>query len=584
MKMADEERQTGQFKYNELVRALRKKEANVIDSEEMIIRLEENPEVGLDLYRSLFRSLDVPLGLCRILCNEGGQPCDFRPLEVNEAFERLMRIPSADPAPGKAPPDLKKFWIETYGRIALSRHPARFRHFIPALDRWFEIVTLWLSRDVFACLFVDITESQELRRQLGEMPPQQAAPRPQAHEDMEERVLARTQELSARNRELEQRTGLLRRLTQELAQAEQRERKRLSSLLHDHLQQLLVAAKFSTEGLKSDLKDSDHLQNIQEIYGLINESIQATKSLTMELCPPVLHEMGLGAGLGWLAHWMHEKHGLQVHLDLRQLEEPQATEIRILLFESIRELLFNVVKHAQVKEAFIEGAACGPERLQIIIRDEGAGFDPARLQGDTERTNGGFGLFSIRQRLGLIGGRLEIESRPGTGSRFTILSPAREIHPAEPESWTPDDNPPPIEEPEPKRGQNRIRVLVADDHMIMRQGLSLLLNREEDFVVVGEAQDGGQAVELTEQLRPDAIVMDIRMPGMDGIEATRRIRLRMPKVRILAFSNHEERDAIAEVLEAGASAFVHKGRRLETMLTVLRSISLPLEAPAAAPL
>jgi len=544
--------------YESLVRALRCREADIVIGEELLLRLEPMGRPDAALYRLLFRSIDEPLGLCEVICGENGQPCDFRRFAVNPAYERLIGL-SHETAPGRRAldmaPDPEKVWAEIYGRILFNRKGARFEHHCPSTDRWFEIHAFWVDENIFAGLFTDVTERRRIQT-----------------------------ELTDKTLEADRRAQQLGELTMELIQAEQRERKRLAGVLHDHLQQLLVAAKFQAEGILGDSAEEPHAAALGEISCLLSESIQASKRLTMELCPPVLYEAGLGAGLRWLADWMREKHGLEVRLDLEQSAEPKVEEVRILLFESVRELLFNVVKHSQVKQATVAASGAGPDYLQLVVSDNGIGFDPQAVWDSADRSGRGFGLFSIRQRLDLLGGRLEVDSGSGRGSRFTLVLPAGDVLPA---VGCRRDQPRASRRAEREaaglssalrsegKKQGKIRVLIADDQMIMRRGLGLLLGREEDFDLIGEAGDGLEAVELSQKLRPDAVVMDIRMPRMNGIEATRQIRDKLPGVRVLAFSNYEEPEIVSQVFEAGASAFVHKGRRLETMLMVLRSIAAP---------
>ena len=154
----------------------------------------------------------------------------------------------------------------------------------------------------------------------------------------------------------------------------------------------------------------------REVEQLLDESIAASRSLTTELSPPILHDAGLNDGLDWLARRMADKHGLFVELSLEATSSPLAEDVKILLFESVRELLFNAVKHSRSRSATI-GARLVDGQLQVLVSDQGAGFDPKAIPPAGE-AGGGFGLFSIRERLELIGGRLEIESAPGTGSRF----------------------------------------------------------------------------------------------------------------------------------------------------------------------
>lgn len=189
---------------------------------------------------------------------------------------------------------------------------------------------------------------------------------------------------------------------------------------------MLVGAKFRVSILGRSIAP-ELRRAAEEIEQLLDESIQASRSLTAELSPPILHEGGLTAGLQWLAHWMKEKHGLNVVLVTDVDVAAPAEDVSVLLFESVRELLFNVVKHARVQSARVSMKPVAGQSLEIAVSDEGAGFDPESLKA--ARRLGGFGLFSIRERLGLIGGRLVIDSRPGHGARLAVIIP---VEPGEP--------------------------------------------------------------------------------------------------------------------------------------------------------
>ena len=233
----------------------------------------------------------------------------------------------------------------------------------------------------------------------------------EARDQLEQKVRERTAELT-------ERANQLRTLAGELTLAEQRERRHLAKLLHDHLQQLLVGAKFRVAVLRQ-AADPAVKQAAEEIQALLTESIEASRSLTAELSPPILHEGGLAAGLEWLADWMQEKHGLVVRLNAEEDLTAAAEDVSVLLFESVRELLFNVVKHAKVRSASVHLERLEGQMLRISVRDQGVGFDPDSLKFSRE----GFGLFSIRERLSLVGGHLEIDSSPGHGAHLTLVAP-----------------------------------------------------------------------------------------------------------------------------------------------------------------
>ena len=188
-----------------------------------------------------------------------------------------------------------------------------------------------------------------------------------------------------REQELHQSQARLRALANELNVAEQRERTRLAGELHDYLAQLLVVlrmklrqtAPLATSGkAETLLKEADHI---------LTQSLDYTRSLVAELAPPALHEFGLTQALAWLASQM-QQHGLHVRLtsqqDVLAIPEDQA----MLLFQSVRELLFNVLKHAQAKQATVSVSITPNHELHLSVTDEGCGFDLNRRATTADRS------------------------------------------------------------------------------------------------------------------------------------------------------------------------------------------------------
>lgn len=380
-------------------------------------------------------------------------------------------------------------------------------------------------------------------------------------------VAADMTELEGKNSELRKRTDQLARLASELTLTEQRERHRLAKMLHDNLQQLLVGAKFGLEGLTHLIKDELQKEYFKEVLGLIRESINASRSLTVELSPTILHEAGLVAGLEWLVRWMEEKYGLTVVLEADENASTDREDIRIILFESVRELLFNVVKHAGFNHAKVRLSRTD-DIIEIIVSDEGIGFDPDKFYQGVEAPNR-FGLFSIRERLELLGGSLKIESAPQRGTKLTLSAPVKNkmLEYLVTEYLRPSPAAKPVKD---AAGNQRIRVMVTDDHAVVRQGICTLLELEDDIDVVGQASDGQEAVEMALRLQPDVILMDFSMPKMNGVEATRVIHSELPDIKIVGLSMYEESDRAKAMLDVGASAYVTKSGEFETLVKTIR--------------
>ncbi|MEJ2718968.1 MAG: response regulator, partial [Deltaproteobacteria bacterium] len=415
-----------------------------------------------------------------------------------------------------------------------------------------------------------------------------------AKDELEQRVQERTADLSQTvdrlqgeiaRRELaetvlRQRSEQLRMLASELTLAEQRERRRLAEVLHDDLQQLLVGAKFRMSSLDRS-PDEAVKRAAAEVHELIDQSIECSRSLTSELSPPILHQGGLVPALEWLAVWMQQKHGRNVQLDIGQKAEPDSEDMRVLLFQSVRELLFNAVKHAKVKTIQVRLRRLD-DHVEVTVSDDGAGFDPQTVEPKEGQT-GGFGLFSIRERLDLLGGKMEIDSAPGRGSRFTLCAPLGSAAPAEQQLPTTLAGVR-ISRAGPLPGRatgaacstaHRIRVLLVDDHVVVRQGLSHLLSEEPDIEVVGEASDGQTSLEMVRQLHPDVVTMDVSMPGMDGIEATKRIHAEFPDVKVIGLSMFEEPQRGQAMLAAGAVKYLSKSGPSEALVAAIRACAGP---------
>lgn len=381
--------------------------------------------------------------------------------------------------------------------------------------------------------------------------------------------------LEAHAQMLEQRTAQLRRMASELTLAEQRTREALAKTLHDHLQQLLFSAVMRLRRAEERLvgRRDAAASLIQQALAELDQSIRAARSLSVELFPPVLHEAGLPAALTWLAGWMQEKHDLHVALTIDAQANPHGRDMRTLFFESTRELLFNVVKHAGVRNATVELSLTADDEVRITIADRGVGLSENAAVGAKRETATGLGLASIRERLALLNGRFEVQSAPGEGARFTIIAPrtqdGRQVLPTTPS--TPAQAP--IAAGVSGSASHRpITVLIADDHVLVRAGLRELLTARAQLQVVGEARDGEEACAFSAALRPDVVIMDVSMPVVDGIEATRRILQVLPKTRVIGVSTHDSEWHRTSMMRSGAVAYCTKGDNFDRLIELVLSV------------
>jgi CheY-like chemotaxis protein/anti-sigma regulatory factor (Ser/Thr protein kinase) len=305
--------------------------------------------------------------------------------------------------------------------------------------------------------------------------------------------------------------------------------------------------------------------------------VEAARTLSVNLFPPVLHVGGLPAALSWLARRTQEQYGIVVNVTADSKANPETNDVRILLFEGVRELLFNAVKHAHVDRVDVNLALGPGDTIHIQVSDDGAGFDPSATLYDRNQPHAGLGLFSIHERLALLGGRLYIVSAPGTGSRFTLTLPrtgVTRIDTDGTETTRRDTERHKRAASKSAHGTSKsLRILIADDHAVARAGLRELLSARRELRVVGEAANGVEAISHAKTLGPDVILMDVAMPQKNGIEATREIHDTLPHIQIVGLSTYADDTTERAMREAGAQAYFSKTESTDRLFDYVLSLN-----------
>lgn len=433
-------------------------------------------------------------------------------------------------------PDGKAYWIAMHGSIYRSEEGKAIR---------------------MLGIVANITERKQAEEELRRF-----------NDELEVRVAERTNELM-------QSQASLRALATELNLTEQRERKRMAMELHDYLAQLLALGKMKlSQGKRLAEAAPGCVEFIDQTDEMLTEALTYTRTLVVELSPPVLHDLGLPAALRWLGERM-QQHRLAVSVQIESEDLKLPEDQSMLLFQSVRELLINAAKYAKSGRASIT-LAQRDGQLQISVRDDGPGFElaaAAAAADDTTTLSSKFGLYSIRERMRALGGRFELQSSPDKGTTAVLALPL-----GGDEVWGPAEKD--AEGRENGAGVRRkqalvngqqcdhsspdtdhssgIRVLLVDDHAMVREGLRSVLESYPDVEIVGEACNGEEAVAFVERLRPTIVVMDINMPKMNGIEATAEITSRYPSIIVIGLSVNTGGANEVAMRNAGAAILLTK--------------------------
>ncbi len=225
-------------------------------------------------------------------------------------------------------------------------------------------------------------------------------------------------------RKLREHEAQLKSLTSELSLAEERERRRIAAGIHDDIAQRLALAKLELKSMQNSISDRDTLTLLESQCKTMDRIMEDARSLTFELSNPLLYEIGVEAAVeSWLTEEIQEKCGIKCKFTSQGPEISLDEDIRVVLYQGVRELLTNIVKHANANKVEVH-VVKSYNQINVIVEDDGTGIIKPKLSS-SERGREGFGLFNIRERLEYLGGNLNIKSTPKKGTRVTMSIPLK---------------------------------------------------------------------------------------------------------------------------------------------------------------
>ena len=350
------------------------------------------------------------------------------------------------------------------------------------------------------------------------------------------------------------------------------ERERLAREIHDSLGQTLAGVVTQLETLEQRLElegGKVFADDVRVARDQARESLEEARRSVWDLQPAALEAGGLAGTLEREAQ-RAEQAGLDVSLRIEGTPGAELERgIEQALYRIAQESISNVLQHAQAEVATI-CLELDDSEVRLRISDDGVGFDPESppVQAAGGR---GFGLTSIQERARLLDGRVEFHSTPGVGTEVLAVVPiagaAPEVGADEPSRRPAGDGEEPAND-----AAARIRVLIVDDHEVVRRGIRQMLSPRDGVEVVGEAGDGAAAVRQVRSLSPDVTLLDVQMPELDGVETLRRFREEGFETRAILLSVFAKDEQILAGLRAGASGYLMKDAHREDLLEAIRTV------------
>jgi DNA-binding NarL/FixJ family response regulator len=384
--------------------------------------------------------------------------------------------------------------------------------------------------------------------------------------------------------------------------AQEDERKRLARDLHDGLVQSLVGLGLNLELAERHVEaEPVRRSDALALFGKVREGLagclEETRRILSDLRPLDLGERGLAQALKDYAERVSAEAGLRITVVISGQDLRLHPSLEAGIFRVFQEILNNVREHAEAREASVKLRFL-PRSVAMDVADDGRGF---AWNGDFQELAGRrcFGLLGINERVKLLGGTWRLSSHPGGGTEARIRVPVEtrsgfwSFLPHLGSARVPDGE---RAGREAVRGRSRegqagarpggvrsdpaLRIVVADDHRVVREGLRMILDEVPDLEVVGEAQDGDEAIALCRELGPDVVLLDLVMPGPGAVEVVRRIREISPRTTIVALTAHHQPHQVRELFAAGVAGYLLKTADAGEIAGAIRASSSGLRSLA----
>ena len=380
-------------------------------------------------------------------------------------------------------------------------------------------------------------------------------------------------ELAQANEALKANEDMLRQLSGRLLQLQDDERRHIARDLHDITGQKLAFQSIVLSQLITAATDAATKSALAECQQLTSQVGEEIRTLSYLLHPPLLDELGLSSAVHWYTQGFEKRTGIHVQVEIPRDFPRLPADVETTLFRVIQESLTNVHRYADSAKAFIRVARVGDE-VNLEIGDYGKGIRAELLKSSRNAVAPlGVGIQGMKERMRQLSGRLEVTSSPNKGTVVTAALPIRERR-TELASM-PDRSS--VEETSNPRGETqetavsiRRRILIADDHEVLRRGIRTMIESEKDWEVCGEAIDGKEVVDKAAALNPDLIILDINMPVLNGVAAVRQILRNRPQTKILVFSVHDSEQTVRETLSAGAHGYLSKAKAGQELVQVVK--------------
>ena len=362
----------------------------------------------------------------------------------------------------------------------------------------------------------------------------------------------------------------LRQLSARLLQLQDEERRRIARDLHDVTGQKIAVLSMSLDRLArlTEQRKPEAKETIKESRDLVSQIGEEIRTLSYLLHPPLLDECGLASAVHWYAEGFQKRSAIKLEVEVDADLPRLPSEAETTLFRVVQESLTNVHRYSGSPAAKIRiSKNSGEVQLEIIDYGHGikSGTAQAKLDGQAPL---GVGIPGMRERLHQLGGELNVDF--GTsGTRVVATLPIKKSVESDVEGAEDQTS---LSFAMRSAEDARRRILIADDHELMRRGLRGLLESHDEWAVCGEAVEGSEAVRKSTELKPDLVIMDVNLPGLSGIEAAQQIRIEREAAKILFFTVHDSDEIIREIMEVGALGYVAKSRASQDLIEAVRRV------------